>query len=253
VLVRDLGDAYAIVLQPDHGELAGGLAAAWAGDAGLPAELRAALTVAAARHDDGWAVWERHPRLDPDGGPVAFFAADVESLLGSYRASAEVLVAEDELAGLLVSRHVSGLQRGRYGSMGDATKPLETLAPAVRAFVDHEESRQAALAGTHRIAAADLDRAYALLQVLDVLSLHLGLTPDEPRTIATAPAFGIALELTPQGDTIQVAPYPFAADPLELTLRRRVLREREWKDETAFRADFHAAPTEAVEIRIASI
>src|SRR5947199_3929513 len=64
VLVRDLGDHFQLVLQPDHGELSGQIAAAWTSDLRLAPQVRAGLDCAAARHDDGWSVWERHPRLD---------------------------------------------------------------------------------------------------------------------------------------------------------------------------------------------
>ena len=62
MIVRDLGDAWQVVLQTDHADLSGAFARAWADAA--PAT---SLVVATERHDDGWAVWEQSPRVDDDG------------------------------------------------------------------------------------------------------------------------------------------------------------------------------------------
>ena len=75
MIVRDLGDAWQVVLQTDHADLSGAFARAWA-DA---ASRHDSLVVAAERHDDGWAVWEQSPRVDGDGKPVNFLEVDVRA------------------------------------------------------------------------------------------------------------------------------------------------------------------------------
>jgi len=242
VLVRDLGDRYQLVLQPDHGEVSGQLAAAWSADLGLSPALSEALTCAAARHDDGWAVWERHPRLDDDGRPQVFFAVPRQSLLSSYQACVDVLYPEDPAPALLVSMHVSGLQRNRYGLMDSPeVTPLENLDPPIREFVIAEERRQAQLASELGVDEQERWIAYRQLQVYDVMSLYLGMADVEHGEKATISS----LEITPTAPwKFRCTPFPFAKDPLQLSMRRRLLTKREWPDEVGFRAEFAAAPVE---------
>ena len=63
VIVRDAGDAWQVVMQTDHADLSGAIATAWA-DRGPRHD---SVVVAARRHDDGWAVWERSPLVDHTG------------------------------------------------------------------------------------------------------------------------------------------------------------------------------------------
>ena len=63
MIVRDAGDAWQVVLQTDHADLSGAFARAWA-ERGAGHD---SLVIAAERHDDGWAVWERAPRVDESG------------------------------------------------------------------------------------------------------------------------------------------------------------------------------------------
>jgi Protein of unknown function (DUF3891) len=265
MLVRDLGDAYQLVLQPDHGRLSGQLAAAWAEDPVLSAELRKALTLAATRHDDGWAVWERDPRLDDDHRPQGFLGVPRPSMLSSYRACADIVCAENPAAGLLVSMHVSGLQRGRYGLMGGECTPLEDLDPVIREFTVAEEDRQEQLASTLGISEAQRWRAYRRLQFVDVLSLFFGLADLEQGD--SRPLDSMTDELRRERDeemgvgvhlihgleqpwTARCEPFPFAVSPTQLHMRRRVVPKRDWPDDESFRVDFAAAPVERVELTL---
>lgn len=261
MLVRELDDGLQIVLQPDHGVVAGQLAAAWDYGRALSAELREALVVAARRHDDGWSVWERHPRIGEQGRPQSFLDAPLEPLLSSYTACADVVCHEHPLAGLLVSMHISGLRRGRYGVFSSQPEiGLEELDGPVREFVAAEEERQRTLIG--ELGLPRPKWAYRLLQVFDVLSLHLGLDCTAPRTIE-APDEGLVpdgapvgarrpLRLSPTGAPWQLAcePYPFRADALIVRMVRRVLSRRAWEDDAGFRAAFRATSPETVEISL---
>ena len=138
MIVRDTGDSWQVVLQTDHAELAGRFATSWA-DRGAQ---HASLTVAAKRHDDGWAVWERAPRVDETGKPVTFLDVDVRSHLAFYRAGIAAVTEQDEHAGLLVSMHGAGIYRQRYGldpALG-LTRAPEAEAE-VEAFVAEQEAK----------------------------------------------------------------------------------------------------------------
>ncbi|MGN6189533.1 MAG: DUF3891 family protein [Conexibacter sp.] len=257
MLVRDAGDAWQIVLQPDHADLSAQLAEAWGGHGFARPEPYAPLVCAARCHDDGWAVWEQRPRLDGDGAPQSFMSVPAPIHLAFYRAGVECVAAEDPAAGLLVSMHMSGLYRQRYDVMPSPPRTLpDEDRDLVDAFVQQEEDRQVAL---RRMLDADEAwrwTSYALLQVFDVVSLYFGLADVEvgvpgacegvPTTIGAEP---VRIAIEPLGPwRVRFDPYPFATDQVALTLRRRLVRKREWPDDDAFRADLAATPFETVRI-----
>jgi hypothetical protein len=257
MLVRDAGDAWQIVLQTDHADVSGQLAAAWGGPGFARPEPYEPLVQAARRHDDGWATWEQRPRLDADRAPQSFLAVPAPVHLAFYRAGVECACDEDPRTGLLVSMHMSGLYRDRYGVMPTPPRELDEDAhDLVEAFVEQEEDRQVAL---RRMLDADESwrwTSYALLQVFDVISLYLGLADVEvgvPGACEGVPTADggepVRIAIEPLGPwRVRFDPYPFAQDPVPLTLRRRLVRKRDWPDDEAFRADLAATPLETVRI-----
>ena len=160
MIVRDLGDAWQIVLQTDHADLSAAFARAWA------TPLAPVARLATERHDDGWAVWEQSPRFDEDGTPVNFLDVDVRSHLAFYRAGIAAITEEDAYAGLLVSMHGAGIYRQRYGldtALG-LTRAAEVQGE-VDAFVAEQEAKFGGDPGERQ---AD----YELLQLFDRLSLY---------------------------------------------------------------------------------
>ena len=217
MLVRDSGSSWQLVEQVDHAALAGHLAAVWG--AGPFASASPSLIRAAYRHDDGWALWDRHPLLDVDGSPLSFLQVPVPPLLRAYQACADAVADEDPHAGLLVSLHISGLRRGRYGHGPGAGRQA---LPAV----DADTLRK--ILGLPREQEA---HEYALLQLFDILSLHLCLSDLDvgqervfDRVATVAGAADTSLDLIPHGPRrIRVEPWPFGQRPLRLSLRCRQL------------------------------
>ena len=124
------------------------------------------LTIAAERHDDGWAVWEQAPQVDEEGAPVNFLAVDVRSHLAFYRAGIAAVTEQDPEAGLLVAMHGAGIYRQRYGL--DEALGLARAAEAqedVDAFVAEQEAKFAGELDARR-------RDYELLQFFDRFSLY---------------------------------------------------------------------------------
>jgi hypothetical protein len=257
VLVRDAGDAWQIVLQTDHADLSGQLAAAWGGPGFERPQPYDALLRAARRHDDGWATWEQQPRLDDDGAPQSFLTVPAPVHLAFYRAGVEVVAEEDPRAGLLVSMHMSGLYRQRYNVMPSPVRELdEDVRDLVDAFVEQEEDRQVALRRMLEVEEAWRWTSYALLQVFDVVSLYFGLAnvevgaPGACEGVPTADGSDpVRIAIEPLGPwRVRFDPYPFTDDSAAFTMRRRLVRKREWPDHDAFRADLAAAPFETVRI-----
>ena len=209
MIVRDQGESWQIVLQTDHADLAGALSEAWA-DRGARHE---SLVVAARRHDDGWAVWERSPLVDGGGAPVAFLDVHVPAHLAFYRAGIAAITDEDPYAGLLVSMHGAGIYRQRYGTdTGLSLSRAAEVQPLVDAFVEEQESGYAARmrlrASTTSTAGRTTTGCSGTTVSRSRFACVSGISPD-----------GASFELgefrfSPLGPwRAQVAPYPFAGQP----------------------------------------
>jgi hypothetical protein len=245
VIVRDAGATWQVVLQPEHAELSEELARAWA-DRGPRHD---SVVLAARRHDDGWATWERSPMVDADGKPVSFLDVYVPAHLAFYRAGIAAITDEDPYAGLLVSMHGAGIYRQRYGS--DASLGL-TRAPEVQTLVDEfVEEQEAGYAQRMEESGVDDELRladYHRLQWFDRFSLAFCLRDwDEPGESFEVGSF----RFEPIGPwTTRVAPWPFAAPELECSLVRRSVPKRAWR-QAEFREAFFGLPAERVAIRFA--
>jgi Protein of unknown function (DUF3891) len=208
MIVRDLGDAWQIVLQTDHADLSAAFARAW------KTPLAPSLVVATERHDDGWAVWEQAPRVDADGKPVNFLEVDIRSHLAFYRAGIAAITEQDADAGLLVSMHGAGIYRQRYGlDPGLGLSRAAELQDEVDAFVAEQEAKFGNEPGARR-------EDYELLQLFDRLSLYFCLRDVEGGE--TGELQGYTLE--PVGPwRVKIDPFPFAESPGSFSLKRRVL------------------------------
>jgi Protein of unknown function (DUF3891) len=217
VIVRDLGDAWQVVLQTDHADLCGQFAESWAEKSAVSASLK----IATGRHDDGWAVWERAPRVDGDGTPLNFLDVDVRSHLAFYRAGIAAITEQDEHAGLLVSMHGAGIYRQRYGL--DPALGL-TRAPEVQdevdVFVAEQEAKFGGDPGDHR-------PEYELLQLYDRFSLYFCMRDVEAGE--SAEIQGYRLEPVAPWH-IRCEPFPFAQSPAGFSLLRRVLPKSDTVD-----------------------
>lgn len=209
MIVRDYGDRWQVVLQTDHADLSGRLAASWA-----DGEASESLRTAARRHDDGWAVWERAPAVDESGVPVNFLDVDVRSHLAFYRAGIAAITEQDPYAGLLVSMHGAGIYRQRYGldpALGLSRAP--EVKDEVEVFVAEQEAKFGGDPGEHR-------RDYELLQLFDRLSLYFCMKDVEGGEAAEVQGY----ELEPLAPwRVRIRPYPFASAPAQFSLVRRVL------------------------------
>ena len=222
MIVRDRGGDWQVVLQTDHADLSGAFARAWA----ERGPRHNSLTVAAARHDDGWAVWERSPARDrATGKPVGFLDVDVPAHLAFYRACIAAVSEEDPYAGLLVSMHGAGIYRQRYGR--DPALGL-TRAAEVQELVDAFVAEQEA-GFDERIARLGVEeeerwRDYELLQLYDRLSLYFCMRDVE----AGEPAEVQGYELEPLGPwRIRMRPFPFEESPARFVLLRRVVAKED--------------------------
>jgi hypothetical protein len=213
VIVRDRGESWQVVFQTDHADLSVAAARAWA-DKGRRHD---SLVIAAERHDDGWAVWEQAPRVDPEGKPVNFLEVDVRSHLAFYRAGIAAITEQDEHAGLLVSMHGAGIYRQRYGlDAGLGLSRAAEVEDEVDAFVAEQEAKFGGDVGEYRA-------EYDLLQFYDRFSLHFCVRDAENGEAAEFQGY----RFEPVGPWhVRLDPYPFADSPARFSLLRHVVPKR---------------------------
>lgn len=266
MLISRRGANLQLVAQMDHGRLAGAMAAAW-GNELLPASsVPASLTIAAARHDDGWRELDAQPYFNAqERRPAHFLEVPITATAGPYGEGVDAIYEEDVRAGVLASMHRSGLWTSRWG-INDAG-PLDH--PLAREVVAHEDARVAVRAlelwlahgGLRSRFTAELWRDYETLQALDLLSLALSLLdtsrisdagveaplmsstlrpleqPPGGRVIECVPTAGgehvdLRLEVI-EPAVVAIDPYPFATAEVEVTLDMRVLADEPLRDAPA--------------------
>lgn len=260
MIVAETETGFQLTTQPAHAALTGQLARHWGNDRFEAPTPEAASVIAATAHDDGWLRFDRRPRLG-DGAPLDFREMSADVWIGLYDEGIEAVVDVDPYAGLLVSMHGSGLQRGWYGLFAPALTARPTPAPAYAPFVDRQEARQAELLAELRgengvysewLSAADertlstiheegvapdtagsesrLWHNYALLQVWDHLSLAFCTAvpppgrekiPQVPTTVGGSTE---TLRIETLGDeAFRIQPYPFDRSPLPVRVTTRTV------------------------------
>lgn len=248
-----------VVRQPDHGLQTGLIASAWGNDE-VPAvvEHREACRLAAAHHDDGWAIWERRPDLDPrTGQPVQFHRVGPREHVPAYRAGIERAAQLDPWTGLLVSMHGAGLYNDRYGSHRLEELGEQSLTGTERALVTEFLVDMAGLQTRlytevvgHAPPGAAHERpevmsAYLLLQVWDRISLQFALRHAADATIAPLPVPGrqpAELRCHARGRfRLALDPYPFAEDTVSLPVTASIVPDRAYTDAEDFLATLSGA------------
>ncbi len=280
IVTREDG-ALRLVDQVEHGRVAGALAAAWGNERlARPAPFDP-VVLAAARHDEGWR--SRDARLlfdDERRRPLHFIDVDAAEHVRLYRDGVRTVTAADAYAGLLVGMHWTGLYRGRWSRPGYAARvgrsaqdrelQDRTVRAEQRRWVD---ARAQAWTEDEPRSAFEtrLWHNYDLLQLWDLLSLHLVVTPSDPPERPEQPVtWGPQLlsvdhvpgdvlmpdvGARPGGEAVRITasvrrpgelrldPFPFAA-PLEVELEHVLLPDRGWSPAEA-RSRFRRAPRES--------
>ncbi|MGY2064286.1 DUF3891 family protein [Blastococcus sp. SYSU DS0619] len=269
MIVTRRGGALQLVEQVEHGRVAGQLADAWGNAAfAAPTPLHSVRT-AAARHDEGWRAWDARVLFhELERRPLHFLEIDAGEHIRLYRQGVEQVSLADVYSGVLVGMHWTGLYRGRWSAPGAAARLGRS--PEDRQLQDEvvaaEEQRwigakrQAWTEDEPRsVFETQLWHNYELLQLWDLLSLYLAVTPpDEPGTGAVPPqpwgpqlrslehgpedVLLPAVALRPGGDritltasvrarnTVTLDPFPFRA-PVEVAVEHVLVPDRGWSHE----------------------
>lgn len=244
MIVRDAGDTWQVVLQTDHADVSAACARLWT-DRGT---CHASLVVAAERHDDGWAVWEQSPMMEPDTGrPLNFLDVAVPAHLAFYRAGIAAITDEDPYAGLLVSMHGAGIYRHRYGTQPELKlSGADEFGDLVEAFVAEQEASHPLRRDAIGVSEDERWADYHRLQIYDRFSLFFCMNDLGARERVDIGGFW--LEAIEDG-RVRMEPYPFGPEKADFTLLRRSLpKRRRTMDE--LRHELLGTPAERLEITV---
>jgi hypothetical protein len=240
-----------MITQNDHAKLSGLFAAHWGNQRFEKPRPFASATRAAQYHDAGWLRYETKPFFNADTGKTPNFrdVPNDRTQLASYQWALDWMTDIDGYAGVLISKHRTGLWQSRYGVIKQpAFAQRGKLSDEIEAFIKRNETKQKAIGAAfdgHELAVN-----YHLLQVWDLLSLYICTQEKhkeeaiEPVLTSYAEGAGICLRLSPRSPTrIAVDPFPFDQPSLDLSVIYRRLPESRFQDAHAFEAAyFGAAP-----------
>lgn len=268
MILQEQGDQLILIRQTDHAVLSGHFARAFGNKLFTRPEPFESFCLAAAEHDNGWNEWELLPEIDRKTyAPYNFMSIPTEEHIALYQRGIERLVRVDRYAGLLVSMHCSGLYDKTRATMpgfsakyvranesGLVTDFLQRLRlQQLRLKVDLRADPLAKDYSTDQILQANLQR----LEALDRLSLYFCLAPLDGSTIDGVPMDASGQEtdwdLTPEGSNIvSLRPYPFAKDPLPISILARRVPKRPYADENEFHKILAQAPYYAIKFTLSA-
>jgi len=239
MIVRYESDGSIVMItQNDHAQLSGLFAAHWGNKEFEKLQPYGSMVRAAMFHDRGWIRYETGPQLNPETGKTPNYR-DVPSdraQLEAFEWAGDWLSAIDAYAGLMITKHRTGLWQGRYGVIKHPPAIKRgRLPPDIESFIARSEAKQKSAA--EKLDPRELAINYNLLQVWDMMSLYICsnemLKPDhiEPVPVSYSGQEGVALKLAPlELQTISLDPYPFDQPCLTANLIFRRLLQTKFKD-----------------------
>ncbi len=249
MIVREEPDGSLLLInQTDHAAISGLFAAHWGNDDFERPHPYEAVVRAAIFHDAGWYRYQASPRYDPETGKTPNFmqVPPDRTQLDAFQWAVDWLTDIDPYAGLLISKHRTGLWRGRYGAIIHPAHPFPaSLGPLVESFIAENEARQKAQ--EQGLDPTELWVNYQLLQFWDLLSLYFCVRPPYQQFVEPVPqryreGEDVRLSLMPLGDgRVSIVPYPFDLPSLPISIPYRHLPTAKFADEAAFRAAYFQA------------
>jgi hypothetical protein len=240
-----------MITQNDHAQLSGLFAAHWGNAQFEKPRPYVSLVRAAMFHDRGWIRYEVSPQLNAETGQTPNYreVPNTKTQLDAFEWAGDWLSESDPYAGLMITKHRSGLWQGRYGVITQPpARERGTLPPVIKEFIARSEAKQKIAAQSFD--AAELAVNYNLLQVWDLISLYICSTEVlKPDRIAPVPLgysgrTGVTMTLDPVApQTIALDPYPFDGLSLTTNVIHRRLTHTKFKDEAELQASyFKTAP-----------
>jgi hypothetical protein len=259
MIVRERADGSLILInQTDHAKVSGQCAAHWGNARFARPQPYEAVVRAAMFHDSGWYDYEASPSITPETGkPLSFMQVPWgKPQRRAFEWAIGWMTQIEPYSGLLLSKHRTGLQRGRYGQM-ESPKAFNasTLPEDNEDFLGRNEEAQTALLRNYD--EAEFWTNYRLLQTFDFISLFICNKDVVDDVIDPVPTSydgkSVSMTLkTIEGTRIAVDPFPFDVDPLRVQLVRREVGQNKFPDAAAFREAYFRAVPVAVDFLLCS-
>jgi Protein of unknown function (DUF3891) len=256
MIVRHESDGSLLMItQNDHAKAAGFVASHWGNSRFAKPQPFESTMRAAFLHDLPWLREETWPRFNPETGQTLnYLNVPNESQLGEYQWANAWLYERDRYAGLLVSKHRTGIWRSRYGLMKQPNYPVRNLSAEIEKQVADSHREQDAVAADYD--PLQLTINYILLQVWDLFSLyicsneHLKEESYEPVPTAYVGGASVCMTLTPVAPgRIGVVPYPFDEPSLDVNVVHRRLPKTVFEHAADFQAVYMRAPLQIATFR----
>jgi Protein of unknown function (DUF3891) len=261
MIVRGTPDGSLILIgQTDHAKLSGQCAAHWGNDAFARPKPYEAVVRAAMFHDSGWYDYEASPSIAEDTGkPLNFMQVPWgKPQRRAFEWAIDWMTRIDPYSGLILSKHRTGLQRGRYDKLKHPTfYNTKNLPEDNEDFLGRNEEAQAAQLRNYD--EGEFWTNYQLMQTFDLISLFLcnmEVVDDYIEPVPTSydgRSEPVRLTLkTVEGNRVEVDPFPFDLRPFRVQLVRRRLDRNTFPDTASFREAYFKATPEAVDFTLCS-
>lgn len=261
MIIREaLGGEAIVVGQTDHSRFVGQLAAHWGNDEVARPDPWEPVVRAAIYHDYGWITYETNPLVDEDTGkPYRFLELPLkERQLESYQWCIDWMAATDVYSALIISRHRTGLWKGRYGAIRhpQGRYDLHKLDPRIIELIERNEAwQEKTMASLDEHARAAFPTNYRMMQVWDILGLYFCCQEPYEDYVDPVPTgfdgAGRRMTMQPAGSRkVAFDPYPFDEPSLRVQLSCKRLPNRSYSNATEFRQAYFKAPNDLLEYEI---
>jgi hypothetical protein len=228
MIVREDGDSYLLITQPDHARLARDIVAAIRTEPALADAGRETVLFATLEHDNGWLEVDAEPTIDPaTGRPCDFINGPAHVKHELWPRGIRRIARTNPRAGALVAEHA--LTVYHYRAAEPEWRPFFGPITALR---DDLLRQVGAAEGPPREA---FDRAYRVVRLGDVFSLQFCNGWTEPHE-----TFGYKATLA--ANRLLITPDPFAGASVPLRVMARRIPARRYASD----ADLRAAMAESV-------
>jgi hypothetical protein len=234
-----------MITQNDHAAASGFFATHWGNSQFARPQPFESTVRATYLHDLAWFYEETSPRFDRQTGRTPnYLEVPNNSQIPAYKWANDWLFPIDAYAGLLVSKHRTGIWKSRYGLLKQPHYRLRQLSPELEAFAAASHRQQDEVAA--KFDAAEVNTNYILLQVWDLLSLYICSFEHLPaeqliEPVPTGYGNGAAVCMrlaAAGGNRITIDPYPFDQPSLDVSVVCRRLPKSVFEDEASFRRTF---------------
>jgi uncharacterized protein DUF3891 len=232
MIVRDEGDTFLLITQPNHAGLSEEIGAAMRSEPALTTAARDAILLAMREHDNGWAEVDAEPTIEPaTSRPQDFMSGPAlvrhELWLRGITRAARM----DLRAGALVAEHALTVHAYRRGTAG-----WQSFFNSIEPIRDDLLRQIDMFTGVAREA---FQREYRCVQLADAFSLQFCNGWSELNAT-------LEYQAIMRGSTLLISPDPFDGATVPLRVLGRRIPARRYEDDGDLRETIAAVPPQVI-------